>query len=201
MSWLLHIRLLFNCHIALDQSMQVHLSSAVLCPSLLPYCLLMTTAFPPRSADCKVLSFMILVMTNWKPSSWLCLVYKWRFSVLGLITQMILILSLPLYTMMNKNNWPAASSGVTPEWGVLTGDQFCTFQLICGWGLLLWSGVDDPRSVLWLWAAWQEQRWVLACDEVLISVLMFIFWVFWSFFSCLWTRNKSCEGKKNKVNK
>lgn len=145
MSWLFHIWLLFNCHIALDQSMQVHLPSAVLCPSLLPYCLLMTTAFPPWSAACKVLSFMILVMTNWKPSSWLCLVYKWRFSVFGLITQMILTLSLPLYTMMNKNNWPAASLGVTSEWGVLTGDQFCTFQLIvdevCCCGAGRWSQV------------------------------------------------------------
>lgn len=29
-----------------------------------------------------------------------------------------------------------------------------------------------------------------------ISVLTFIFWVFWSSFSCLWTRNKSCQEKK-----
>lgn len=91
---LIYIWLLFNCH----SSGSKHAGPLLFCcPSLLPYRLLMTTAFPPWSAACKVLSFMILVMTNWKPSSWLCLVYKWRFSVLGLITQMILTLSSSVY--------------------------------------------------------------------------------------------------------
>lgn len=75
--------------------MLVHLS---LCCTL-PYSSLKTTTFPsPRSAACKVLSFMILSMTNWKLSSRLCLVYKWRLSVFWVPPQqMILNLSSTVY--------------------------------------------------------------------------------------------------------
>lgn len=45
----------------------------------------------------KVLSIMVLLMTNWEPSFQPCLVYKWRFSVLGPITQMILTLTFSVY--------------------------------------------------------------------------------------------------------
>lgn len=126
MSWLIYIWLLFNCH----SSGSKHAGPLIFCcPSLLPYCLLMTTAPHPRSAACKVLSFMILVMTNWKPSSWLCLVYKWRFFCVGSHhTDDInsLFLCIPWWIRIIGLLLCQVSP---PEQRVLIGDQFCTFQL------------------------------------------------------------------------
>ena len=86
-----------------------------------------------------------------------------------------------------------------------SGDQFCTFLSP------VWArgghrgpagGLDDPGCALLLWAPWRKQIQVQACDEVLISVLTFIFWVFWSSFSCVWTRNKKLSRKKiRRINK
>lgn len=128
------------------------------CSSLLPYRLLMTTAFPFWSAACKVSSLMIPVMTNWKPSSWLCLVYKWSFSVLDLITQMILTLFLCIPW------WIAGLWSVSPELKVPIRDQFCTFQLSVS--MVVVDQINDPRSALLLWAAWRKQKQAPVCDEV-----------------------------------
>lgn len=95
---------------------------------------------------------------------------------------------------MNKNNWPAALLSVTAEYRVLIRKQFCTSR-ISEREVVIVDRVFDPRSVLLLGVAWQKQKRVAACDKVLNSVLTFIFWVFWSSFSCLWTHNKSCQEK------
>lgn len=100
---------------------------------------------------------------------------------------------------MNKNNWPAAWLSVTAEYRVRIRKQFRTSRLSVSKTVIL-DWVRDPKSVLLLGVAWQKQKQVTACDKVLNSVLTFIFWVFWSSFSCLWTHNKSCQ-KKNQANK
>lgn len=75
----------------------------------------------------------------------------------ALITQMILTLSLPVYTMMNKNNGPAALSGVTSEQKGLIRERFCTFQLCGGGGVyFVDQRLGGPRSALLLSAALTE---------------------------------------------
>lgn len=63
--------------------------------------------------------------------------------------------------MMNKNNGPAALSGVTSERRGLIGGRFCTFQL----GervLFVDQRLGGPRSALLLLAALTEAEWGLS---------------------------------------